>query len=52
MQSEQFLQSLDDKVNHCDTSDEVSSLSAELSVYLSVTKREQMERVSQVNIDR
>lgn len=48
MQSEQFLQSLDDKVNHCDTSDEVSSLSAELSVYLSVTKREQMERVSQI----
>ena len=48
MQSEQFLHSLDDKINQCDTSEEASSLSAELSVYVSVTKEEQMERVSKV----
>lgn len=48
MQSEQFLHSLDEKTNQCDTSEEASSLSAELAVYLSVTKDEQMERVSKV----
>ena len=48
MQSEQFLHSLDEKINQCDTSDEAKNLAAELSVYLSVTKKEQSERVSKV----
>lgn len=48
MKSEQFLHSLDEKINQCDTSDEAKNLSAELSVYLSVTQKEQAERVSKV----
>lgn len=51
MQSEQFFHSLNDKINHCDTSDEASSLSAELSIYLSVTKSEQLDRVSKVTYE-
>ncbi len=49
MKSEQFLQSLDDKVNRSEASEEVGSLSAELSVYLLVTQGEQLDRVAKVS---
>ncbi len=49
MQSEQFLQSLDDRVNSSELSEEVGSLSAELSVFLLVTQGEQLERVARVS---
>jgi thioesterase domain-containing protein len=48
LQSEQFLHSLDEKINQCDTSKEAESLTAELSVYLTVTKEEQTQRVAKI----
>lgn len=48
MQSEQFLQSLDEKINLTETSEEAGSQSAELSVYLLVTQEEQLDRVKRV----
>lgn len=49
MQSEQFLQSLDEKINLTETSEEAGSQSAELSVYLLVTQGEQLDRVKRVS---
>ena len=48
MQSEQFVQTLNQKMSRCDTSTEAKSLKDELSIYLSVTKDEQLDRVSKV----
>lgn len=47
-QSEQLLQGLEVRMSGCDTSTEVSSLIEELAVYLTVTKEEQMGRVTKV----
>ena len=47
--SQQFLSPMELKIESCDTSSEAASLSAELSVYLSATRAEQSERVSQVS---
>ena len=50
MQSEQFLQNMEEKVSECDTSEEAAKLRSDLSVYLSVTQTEQTERVSKVSL--
>ena len=39
---------MEEKGDVCDTSEEAASLVAELSVFVSATKEEQMERVAQV----
>ena len=46
--SEQLLQELEQKMSECDTASEVASLIEELTIYLSVTKEEQMGRVNKV----
>ena len=49
MQSEQFLQNMEEKISECDTSEEAAKLRTELSVYLTVTQTEQTDRVSKVS---
>ena len=46
--SEQLLQELEQKMSECDIASEVASLIEELTIYLSVTREEQMGRVNKV----
>ena len=46
--SQQFLNSMEEKVDMCDRSEEAASLTAELTLYISVTKEQQTGRVEQV----
>uniref|UniRef100_A0A1X7TP97 Uncharacterized protein n=1 Tax=Amphimedon queenslandica TaxID=400682 RepID=A0A1X7TP97_AMPQE len=48
VQSEQFVQTLNEKMSSCDTATEAKGLKDELSIYLSVTKEEQLDRVSKI----
>ena len=47
--SEQLLQELEQRMSECDTASEVASLIEELTIYLSVTREEQMGRVNKVH---